>query len=405
MSDKADYTKSAFETAMIHAGQHKDPDNGALVTPIFQTTTFAFDNVDVPAAINSGKKLGYTYTRVKNPTTIQLEDKLSLVEGGEASVATSSGVGAISSTLLTLLNPGDHIIGSSVVYGITQLIFHHLERFGIEVTQVDTADTQAVKKAVKNNTKLIYVETPANPTLKISDISGISEIAHEAGALVVVDSTFAPPPMQFCLKLGADIVIHSTTKYMCGHGDAIGGIVVGKKDLIEAIRTDGVKTICGDCPSPFNSWLTLRGLKTEALRIKKHSENAMRLAQYLEGQSKYIKKVNYPGLKSHPQHELAVRQMNGLYGGVISFEMNDVNGKSGYEVCQELLNNLNICSLAVSLGDVDTLIEHPASMTHRFYTKEEMAAANITDRLIRLSVGLEDVDDLIEDFEQAFAQL
>ncbi len=402
--NNTDYSESAFSTTMIHAGQHKDPENGALVTPIFQTTTFAFDNMDVPAAIYTGKKPGCTYTRVKNPTTIQLEDKMALVEGGEACVATSSGVGAIGSTILSLLGAGDHIIAGKVVYGITQVMLHHFKRFGMEVTQVDTSDLQAVEEAIQPNTKMIYLETPANPTLVISDIEGCARIAHEHDALLMVDGTFAPPPIQFALKLGADIVVHSSTKYLCGHGDAIGGLVIGPKKYIDMIRVDGIKSICGDCPSPFNSWLTLRGMKTEAIRVKLHCENALKLAKFLE-RHPYIKSVRYPGLESHPQHELAKHQMNGLYGGIVTFEMNDIGPKSGFEVCTDLLNNLKVVTLAVSLGEVDSLIEFPAGMTHRTCTKEELKAAHITDRMIRFSVGLEDADDLIHDFEQAFAKI
>lgn len=398
-------SKKAFSTVSIHAGQHKDPVNGALVTPIFQTTTFAFDTVDEIADIHSGKHIGAIYTRVRNPTSQQLEDKLSAIEGAEAALVTASGIGAIGSTLLTFLGQGDHIVVSDVVYGITTLLLHHLERFGITCTSVNMTDLDAVRGAVRENTRVIYAETPANPTMQITDIAACAKLAHEKGALLIVDSTFAPPPAQYCYRLGADLVIHSTTKYLNGHGDAIGGVVIGSRARIEQIRDAGIKSITGACASPFNSWLVLRGMKTLDLRMRQHCAGALAVARFLE-QHPYVRKVNYPGLESHPQHELAMQQMHGLCGGVVTFELcDDIHGVSGYEACKTLLNSLELCSLAVSLGDADTLIEHPASMTHRLCTPEEKQRSHISDSMIRLSVGLESPDDIIEDLKQGLAKI
>lgn len=399
-----DFSSEHFATKAIHGGQHSDPATHAFATPIYQTATYVFDDVSQPAAIFNGEVEGYTYTRAMNPTSHTLDAKVSLLEGAEDSVTSASGMGIISSTMFTLLNAGDHLLTSDTLYSGSAVLFHNLERFGIEVSYIDVSDNAEIEKNFKPNTKVIYIETPANPTLKLTDIEFCAKLAHSGDALLVVDGTFAPPPIQYPLELGADLVLHSTTKFMSGHGDALGGVVSGSAELIERIRKVGVKFISGSPASPFNAFLTLRGLKTLPLRMKQHCENAMALATYLENHP-YVKKVYYPGLESHPQHALAKKQMHdNMYGGVLSFELNDtVEGIDGYEACKLLMNNLKIISIGVSLGETDSLVEHAASMTHSQVSKEERIAAGISDTQIRFAVGCEDIRDLIADFEQAFA--
>ena len=405
---KIDLKNVDFETLIVHAGQGADPAYGALATPIYQTSTFCFQTVEEGADKFAGKVPGYNpvYSRSGNPTTRAFELKCAAMEGGEDCVATASGMGAVGSVMLAFLKQGDHIIFDNSVYGGTDYVASHdLPDLGIEVSRVDTGDLEAVKAAIKPNTKIIYFETPNNPMRKVTDVAAIKAIAG-SDIRVVVDATFAPPPVQHVLALGADIVLHSITKYINGHGDALGGIVVGKAEDITRIRKHCMTKINGCPPSPFNSYLVLRGMKTLAIRMKKHCDNAMAIAEYLE-KNPYVKTVYYPGLKSNPQHELASRQMeNGMYGGMISFELkDDVKGLSSFEAGKKLLNHLTIPAIAVSLGDPDTLIEHPASMTHAGVSPEERLAAGITDGLIRLSVGLESANDLINDFEQAFAAI
>lgn len=395
-----------FSTLVIHAGQQHDKETGALATPIYQTSTFCFDTVEEGAGKFSKEIPGYVYSRGGNPTNRALELKCAAIEGGEDCVATASGMGAIGSALVGFLKCGDHVVSADTLYGGTDVVMRqNMPQFGIEVTFVDSSDVENVRKAIKENTKVVYLETPANPTMKVSDIKAIAEITKEKGIKLIVDSTFAPPPCQYPLKLGADIVVHSVTKYINGHGDVLGGVVVGSKDDIMKIRGLGVTKINGTPPAPFNSYLVLRGMKTLDLRMKQHSENAMGIAKYLEAHP-YVDKVHYPGLESHPQHEIAKVQMNELYSGILSFELkDDVNGLSAFEAGKKLLNALEIPAIAVSLGDPDSLIEHPASMTHASVPKEEREAVGITDGLIRFSVGLEDLEDLIADLEQSFNKL
>lgn len=395
-----------FTTKAIHAGQGSDPTTRAAATPIYQTATYTFDDVSQPAAIFNGEREGYTYTRAMNPTSHALDFKVAALEGAEDSVTAASGMGAIAATLFTLLNAGDHLLTGDTLYSGSSVLIHNLERFGVDVTYVDMSNEDEIRNNIKSNTKVIYIESPANPTLKLTDIKYCAQLAHDNNALLVIDSTFAPPPIQYPLSLGADLVIHSTTKYMAGHGDAIGGVVSGSKELVEPIRKVGIKFICGAPPSPFNSFLTLRGLKTLPMRIRKHCENAMALALYLESHP-YVKKVYYPGLESHPQHALATAQMHdGMYGGVVTFDLKDnIEGIDGFEACKTVMNNLNIIGIGVSLGELDTLVEHAASMTHSAISKEERVKAGISDTQIRLAVGCEDINDLIGDFEQAFAKI
>ena len=401
---KIDLKNVDFETLIIHAGQEPDKAYGSLATPIYQTSTFCFETVEEGAAKFANQIPGFVYSRGGNPTTRAFELKCAAMEGGEDAVAAASGMGAVGSVMTAFLHPGDHAIFDTAVYGGTNYVATtNLPGMGVEVSRVDTGDLEAVKAAIRPNTKMIYFETPNNPMMKVTDVRAIKDIAG-ADIRVVVDGTFAPPPVQHVLQLGADIVLHSITKYINGHGDALGGVVIGRADDIRLIRANSVTKINGCPPSPFNSYLVLRGMKTLALRMKQHCASAMEIARYLEA-NPYVKAVYYPGRESHPQHELASRQMeNGMYGGMISFELkDDVKGLSSFAAGKKLLNSLKIPAIAVSLGDPDSLIEHPASMTHANVSPEDRLAAGITDGLIRLSVGLESAKDLIADFEQAFA--
>ena len=405
---KLDWNSVDFETMIIHAGQEHDSAYGALATPIYQTSTFCFETVEEGAAKFANEISGYhpVYTRGGNPTTRAFELKCAAMEGGEDAVATASGMGAVGSVMLAFLKCGDHVIFDNSVYGGTNHVATtNLPNLGIEVSRVDTADLDALKAAIRPNTKMVYFETPNNPMIKVTDVAAV-KAAVGKDIRVVVDATFAPPPIQHVLKLGADIVLHSITKYINGHGDALGGVVVGSAEDMKQLRTNCMTKINGCPPSPFNSYLVLRGMKTLALRVERHCQNAMAVAKYLE-QNPYVKTVYYPGLESSPSHELACRQMeNGLFGGILSFELkDDVKGLSSFEAGKKLLNNLKIASIAVSLGDPDTLIEHPASMTHAGVAPEARLAAGITDGLVRMSVGLESAKDLINDLEQAFEKI
>lgn len=394
-----DIKNKGYNTKLVHAGQHPDPLTGALSTPIYQTSTFVFENVEQGAARFALEEAGYIYTRLGNPTQAQLEEKMAVLEGGEAALAVASGMTAIAAPIWTMCKAGDHIVASDTLYGCTfALLSHQMPKFGIEVTFVDAKNLENVKNAMKSNTKLVYIETPANPTLDLIDIEGIAKIAHDGGAQLMVDNTFMSPYGQRPLELGADIVIHSATKYINGHGDVIAGIVVGKQDFINEVRLVGIKDITGGCISPFNAWLILRGLKTLGIRMDRHCANAMKVAKYLEAHP-MVERVYYPGLESHPQHELAKKQMLN-FGGMIAFEI-----KGGVEAGRQLMNSVELCTLAVSLGDAETLIQHPASMTHSPVPREERLAAGITDGLVRLSVGLEDAEDIIADLEQAIQKI
>lgn len=391
--------KAGFGTVSIHGGSCKNP-YGTLAVPIFQTSTFVFDSAEQGGRRFALEESGYIYSRLGNPTTAVLEDKIAQLEHGEAAVATSSGMGAISSVMWTILKAGDHIISDKTLYGCTFAFFSHgLSKFGIEVSFVDTSDAEAVKKAMKPNTKAVYLETPANPNLKIVDIKAIAEVAHtNPNTLVIVDNTFSTPYCQRPIELGADIVVHSATKYLNGHGDVIAGMVISKKDLIDQIRLVGIKDMTGSVLGPMEAYLIIRGMKTLEVRMKKHCENAMKVAEFLAAHDK-VAEVYFPGLKSHPGHETAAKQMD-AFGGIMSFEL-----KGGFEAGKILLNNLKLCSLAVSLGDTETLIQHPASMTHSPYTKEERMEAGITAGLVRLSVGLENIEDIIADLEYGLSKI
>ena len=396
---------AGFMTRAIHAGQEPDQAFGALAVPIYQTSTFCFDSVEDGMAKFDGTKDGYVYSRGGNPTRRALELKMAAIEGGEDCVAAGSGMGAISSVLLTLLAAGDHVIVGDCVYGCTNVLIRDvLPKFGIEVMPVDTADLDAVAAAIRPNTKMVYFETPTNPLMKVTDIAGVKRVAGE-NIRVVVDNTFAPPPVQRPLACGADIVVHSVTKYLNGHGDVIAGVVVGTADDIAQIRNIGVTKVSGAICAPFDAFLIIRGLQTLGMRVERHCANALAVARYLESVP-CVKRVLYPGLESSPYHELVKTQMNGLGTGILSFELADnVNGLSGFEAGKKLLNALRLSHIAVSLGDPASLIQHPASMTHHNVSPEVRAEMGITDGLIRFSAGLEDAEDIIADFKQAFATL
>ena len=391
--------KCGLGTTAIHAGTLKNL-YGTLAMPIYQTSTFIFDSAEQGGRRFALEEAGYIYTRLGNPTTTVLENKIAILEEGEAGVAMSSGMGAISSTLWTVLKAGDHIVTDKTLYGCTFALMNHgLTRFGVEVTFVDTSNLDEVKNAMKKNTRVVYLETPANPNLKIVDLEALSKIAHtNPNTLVIVDNTFATPYMQKPLKLGADIVVHSVTKYINGHGDVIAGLVITNKELADQIRFVGLKDMTGAVLGPQDAYYIIRGMKTFEIRMERHCANAKKVVEFLNKHPK-IEKVYYPGLETHPGYEIAKKQMKD-FGAMISFEL-----KGGFEAGKTLLNNLKLCSLAVSLGDTETLIQHPASMTHSPYTKEEREAAGITDGLVRLSVGLENVEDIIADLEQGLEKI
>ena len=391
--------KYGLGTTAIHAGTLKNL-YGTLAMPIYQTSTFIFDSAEQGGRRFALEEAGYIYTRLGNPTTTVLENKIAALEEGEAAVATSSGMGAISSTLWTVLKAGDHVVTDKTLYGCTfALMCHGLTRFGIDVTFVDTSNLDEVKNAMKENTRVVYLETPANPNLKIVDLEALSKLAHtNPNTLVIVDNTFATPYMQKPLKLGADIVVHSVTKYINGHGDVIAGLVITNKELADQIRFVGLKDMTGAVLGPQDAYYIIRGMKTFEIRMERHCKNAKKVVEFLNKHPK-IERVYYPGLETHPGHEIAKKQMKD-FGAMISFEL-----KGGFEAGKTLLNSLKLCSLAVSLGDTETLIQHPASMTHSPYTKEEREAAGITDGLVRLSVGLENVEDIIADLEQGLEKI
>lgn len=388
-----------FGTLAIHAGNFEKETFGALATPIYQSSTFYFDSCEQGGKRFAGEEGGYIYTRLGNPTTTVLEEKVAALEGAEACCAVGSGIGAVTSCLWSIAAAGKHIVADKALYGCTFAYLNHgMTRYGVEVSFINTADLEQVKKALKPNTCCVYLETPANPNLKITDLKAVSKIAHDYNPeiMVVCDNTFATPYLQRPLELGCDAVIHSGTKYLNGHGDVIAGFVCGNKDFITTVKFFGLKDMTGAVMDPFAAFLILRGLKTMEVRMKRHCESAQAIAEYLEKHPK-VEKVYYPGLKSHEGHEIAAKQMHGGYSGVIAFEV-----KGGMQAGIKFCNSLKLATIAVSLGDAETLIEHPASMTHSPYSPEERAAAGISDGLVRLSVGLENVEDIIADLEQGF---
>lgn len=391
-----------FGTRAIHGGSLDLKPYSPLATPIFQTSTFIFDSCGQGARRFAGEEEGYIYTRVGNPTQEVLENRLASLEHGEAAIATSSGMGAISAVFWTVLKAGDHVIAGGALYGCTFAVLSgEMKRHGIQVTFADTSITGEVERAIRPNTKMIYLETPANPNLAISDIKAICDLAHSQShdIVVVCDNTFATPYHQTPLDLGCDIVVHSMTKYLNGHGDVIAGAVISGKEIIEEVKLRGVKLLTGCVISPFDAYLVLRGLKTLEIRMQRHNSSAERIANYLKDHPK-VEKVNYPGFKDFPGHNVAARQMRRGFGGMISFEVT-----GGRSAGAQLLDSLKLCTLAVSLGDAETLIEHPASMTHAPYPAGALARFNISEGLVRLSVGLEDPEDIINDLRQGLSRL
>lgn len=383
-----------FSTQEIHGGYEANSKKAASV-PIYQTSTFLFDSAQDGGKIFSGEKEGYRYSRFGNPTNTALENKMSLLEGAEDCVSTSSGISAISSVLWVALQTGDHVIACKTLYGDTSAMLNYgFKKMGIEIDFVDMSDKENVRKFMKKNTKVVYIETPANPTLVLSDIDSIAQVAHiNKECMVIVDNTFSTPYIQRPLQLGADAVVYSGTKFLNGHGDVIAGFVLGKREFVKQVRFC-VQKMTGAILSPFDAYLVIRGLKTLSLRMERHCANALRIAEYLYKHPQ-VQTVYYPGLENFQQYELAKLQMK-LPGAIIAFEL-----KGGYDSGVTLMNNLKICHLAVSLGDAETLIQHPASMSHAICTKEERQAAGVTEGLVRLAVGLECVEDIILDIDNA----
>lgn len=392
---------SGFGTKAIHGGKMKDTQYGALTMPIYQTSTFEFDCCEQGGRRFAGEEKGYIYTRLGNPSISAVENKVALLEGGEACAAASSGMGAVSACLWSIAGAGKHILADETLYGCTfALLNHGMTRYGVEVTFVDTSDLEQVKANLKENTVCVYLETPANPNLKISDIQAVAELAHayNPAIQVVCDNTFASPYLQRPLELGADVVIHSATKYLNGHGDVIAGFVVGTEAFINEVKMFGLKDMTGATLGPFEAFLIMRGLKTMEIRMERHCANAKKVAEYLVKQEK-VERVYYPGLETHLGYEIAKKQMQD-FGAMISFEV-----KGGKEGGMKFVNSLSMIPIAVSLGDAETLVQHPASMTHSVYTEEELKAAGISAGLIRLSVGLENAEDIIADLELGFSKI
>jgi cystathionine beta-lyase/cystathionine gamma-synthase len=375
-----------FSTICIHAGQTPDPSTGAIITPIFQTSTYVQDEL--------GKHKGFEYARTQNPTRAALEGNVAAIEGGKAAFAYASGMAAIGA-ISTLLKSGDHVVVTDNTYGGTFRLFDKvLTKYGLEFSYVDTSRPELIEAAMRRTTKMLFVETPTNPVMRLTDLAQAASLAHAHGARLVVDNTFASPAVQRPIEFGADLVVHSTTKYLNGHSDSIGGVVVAVQDEdIEWLRF--IQNTEGAILSPFDSWLVLRGTKTLTVRMAQHNTNAMALAEFLAGHPK-VTKVLYPGLTSHPQHDLAKRQMRG-FGGMLSFDVGT------FEAARCVMNRVRLMSLAESLGGVETLISHPATMTHASVPPGRRKEIGLTDSLVRISVGIEDPADLIADLEQALS--
>ena len=377
-----------FSTECIHAGQEPEAVTGSVTYPIFQTSTYVQPKL--------GEHKGFEYARTGNPTRSVLEANLAALEHGKHAHCFASGMSSID-VVFRMLQSGDHVVAGENLYGGSYRLFNKvLEKFGLQFSYVDTSDLEAVRKAIRPNTKVLYLETPTNPMMTLTDLAACAEIAHAAGALVVVDNTFCSPYLQRPIDLGADIVLHSTTKFLNGHSDSIGGVVISNSDEI-AEKIGFLQNAVGAILSPFDSWLILRGVKTLAVRMKQHEENGNAMARYLAGHKK-VRRIYYPGLPDHPQHELAKRQMKG-FGSMISFDL------GSKENAAKFLNTVRLCSLAESLGGVETLISHPETMTHASVPLADRTRLGITPGLVRISVGIEDIEDLIADVERAFAAI
>lgn len=389
--------KLGINSRMIHSGEFENQ-LGSATVPIYQTSTFLFENAEHGARCFSGEESGYIYTRIANPTINALETLVADLESGTKGIATSSGMAAVNTVYMTLLSKGDHMVSSAAVYGPSRVVMEqHWSRFGVESSFVDTSNLEEVKKAIKPNTKLLYIETPANPTMDITDLKACVEIAHQKGIIVVVDNTFCSPYLQRPLEMGVDVVLHSMTKFLNGHADIVAGMIV-TADATLGAKLRSIMVTLGCNMDPHQAYMVIRGIKTLGIRIERSQASAMKIARFLESHPK-IEWVKYPGLESHPQHELAKKQMVG-FGSMISFGV-----RGGFEAGKILMDNVKVCILAVSLGGVETLIQHPASMTHSKVSAEAKRLAGITDNLVRFSVGIEDVEDIIDDLEQALQKV
>lgn len=386
-----------FNSQLIHYSGHKDQ-YGSATIPIYQTSTFSFESAEDGAECFAGTKEGYIYTRIGNPTIKALERQIALLEKGYDSVAVSSGMAAVTTIYMALLNNGDHMVSSAAVYGPSRVVMEqHFSRFGVQSSYVNTADMENIKSAIRPNTKMIYIETPANPTMDITDIKACAELAHSIGAVLVVDNTFCSPYLQNPIELGADVVLHSITKFINGHADIVGGVIIAnEKNLYTKLR--GMMVNMGCNMDPHQAYLVIRGLKTLAIRVDRAQENAIKVAEFLESHPQ-IAWIKYPGLKSFAQRDLVEKQMKGP-GTMISFGL-----KGGLEAGRTLMNNVKMCILAVSLGGIETLIQHPASMTHSKMSPEARKSAGIDDGLVRFSVGIEDANDIIRDLKQALDKI
>ena len=384
--------KSGFNTKLIHAGEIHDK-FGAATVPIYQTSTFSFESAEEGAKCFAGESKGYIYTRIGNPTIDALERQIAALEKGYGAIAVSSGMAAVTTIYLALLSAGDHIVSTDAIYGPARSVMEkQFVRFGFESSYIKTTDLVAIEKAIRPNTKVLYIETPANPTMDITNIKACAEIAHKHGILLVVDNTFCSPYLQNPLELGADVVFHSMTKFINGHADIVAGVIVAKEEkLYNQLRN--MMVLMGCNMDPHQAYMVLRGLKTLSIRIDRAQENAMKVAQFLENHPK-VAWIKYPGLSSHPQYELGKEQMKGD-GSMISFGL-----KTGYAGAKILMNSVKLALLAVSLGGVESLIQHPASMTHAKVSAEDKLKAGITEDLIRFAVGIEDVEDIIADLKQ-----
>jgi methionine-gamma-lyase len=390
---------NSFATLAIHHGYDPMDNEGALTPPLHLTSTFAFETAEVGGELFDAQREGHVYSRISNPTTDLLERRIAVLEGAEAGLALASGMGAITAAMWTLLAPGDEVIVDKTLYGCTfSFLQHGLAKFGITITHVDMTNPENLAAAISKATKIVYFETPANPNMRLVDIEAIASIAHTSGAKVMVDNTYATPCLTQPIKHGADLVVHSATKYLGGHGDVVAGLLAGSAELVQAIRLCGMKDMTGAVMAPFNAMLILRGIKTLELRMDRHCASALAVADML-AQHEAVQTVWYPGLPSFAQHDLAKRQM-AQFGGMIAFEV-----KGGRQAGMEMMNRLAMITRAVSLGDAETLIQHPASMTHSTYTPQERAEHGISEGLVRLSVGLEGVDDVLADLEQALPRL
>ncbi len=386
-----------FSTRAIHHAYDPYAGEGSLNPPIYLSSTYTFPTAEDGAARFLGEQEGYVYSRVGNPTTVLLEQRIADLEGGEAALVTASGMGATAALLWTMLQPGDEIIADKTLYGCTFGFFNHgLAKFGVKITHIDLTEPDNLEKTINPATKIVFFESPANPNMRLVDIAAVAEIAHRHHVSVVVDNTYCTPYLQRPIELGADYVVHSATKYLGGHGDLIAGAIVGPKEALNQVRFYGLKDMTGAVMSSQDAFLVLRGLKTLALRMHRHSENAQGIADYLASHNK-VAVCHYPGLAAFPQHELAQRQMR-LPGGMVAFEL-----KGGIDAGRRFMNALQLITRAVSLGDAESLAQHPASMTHSGYTPEEHEAHMISEGLVRISAGLEDLPDLLADVEQALA--